>query len=294
MKPDVESHRRQLFGIAYRMLGSIADAEDIVQDAYLRWETYPEWEQVRSPKSWLTTTVTRLCIDQLRSARHRREEYVGVSLPEPLVEFSLSAPDQEAALSDSLTTAFLVMLETLSPVERAAFLLREGFGLDYSEISEAIGKSEANCRQIIRRSRENVTLRRSHFQVERTAGEALVRNFFAACESGNTAQLMTLLAPEATVYSDGGGRVKAALRPIVGADKVTRLFLGVRRFTTRPAVRLAIVNGTVGALVYDEGNLIQTMSFEIADGRIEAISIMRNPDKLAHLANFSRGETGLA
>ncbi len=286
MKPDVEPHRRQLFGIAYRMLGSIADAEDIVQEAYLRWETYPEWAQVRSPKSWLVTTVTRLCIDQLRSARKRREEYVGVYLPEPIVEVDSHAPDQEAALADSLATAFLVMLETLAPAERAVFLLREGFGLDYDEISEAVGKSEANCRQIVSRSKEHLAARRTRFEASRQDGESLVRTFFAACQSGDTAQVLSTLATHATMYADGGGKVKAAGRPVFGADNITRFFIGIRRFSGQPTVRLAQVNGTIGALFYDDGKLTQTMSFEIIDGRIETISIMRNPDKLAHLANL--------
>jgi len=286
MRPDVEPHRRQLFGIAYRMLGSIADAEDIVQDAFLRWETYPEWEQVRSPKAWLVTTVTRLCIDHLRSARHQREEYVGVNLPEPLVELDSSRPDQEAALSDSLTTGFLLMLETLSPIERAVFLLREGFDLDYDQIAAAVGKSEANCRQIISRSKEHLAQRRTRFQAARSEGESLVRTFFAACQSGDPSQVLATLAPEATMYADGGGRVKAAGRPVIGADNVARFFIGIRRFSGDPIVRLARINGTVGALFYQEGKLTQTMSFEIIDDRIETISIMRNPDKLAHLANL--------
>lgn len=286
MRPDVEPHRRQLFGIAYRMLGSIADAEDIVQDAFLRWETYPEWEQVRSPKAWLVTTVTRLCIDLLRSARHQREEYVGVNLPEPLVELDSSRPDQEAALSDSLTTGFLLMLETLSPIERAVFLLREGFDLDYEQIAAAVGKSEANCRQIISRSKEHLAQRRTRFQAVRSEGESLVRTFFAACQSGDPSQVLATLAPQATMYADGGGRVKAAGRPVIGADNVARFFIGIRRFSGDPIVRLARINGTVGALFYEGGKLKQTMSFEIIDDRIETISIMRNPDKLAHLANL--------
>lgn len=286
MRPDVEPHRRQLFGIAYRMLGRIADAEDIVQEAFLRWETYPDWEQIHSPKAWLITTVTRLCIDQLRSARHQREEYVGVNLPEPLVELDASRPDQEAALSDSLTTGFVLMLETLSPIERAVFLLREGFDLDYDQIAATVGKSEANCRQIISRSKEHLAHRRTRFQAARSEGESLVRTFFAACQSGDPSQVLATLAPEATMYADGGGRVKAASRPVVGADNVARFFIGIRRFSGDPIVRLARINGTVGALFYQEGKLMQTMSFEIVNDRIETISIMRNPDKLAHLANL--------
>ena len=286
MKPDVESHRRQLFGIACRMLGRIADAEDIVQEAYLRWETYPEWEQVRSPKSWLITTVTSLSIDQLRSARHQREEYVGIYLPEPIVEMSTAAPDREAALSDSLATAFLLMLETLAPVERAVFLLREGFGLDYDEISEVVGKSEANCRQIISRSKDHLATRRTRFEASRKDGESLVRTFFAACETGDTSQIMATLVERAVMYSDGGGKVKAAGRPIIGADNIARFLVGIRHFASNPSVRFARINGAPGALFYSDGQLAQTMAFEITDAGIETISVVRNPDKLTHLANF--------
>jgi RNA polymerase sigma-70 factor (ECF subfamily) len=289
MKPDVEIHRGQLFGIAYRMLGSVADAEDIVQDAFLRWETYPDWAQVESPKAWLVTAVTRLCIDMLRSARHLREQYVGIYLPEPLVEGPGNTPDREAALSDSLSTAFLLMLETLSPAERAVFLLREGFGYDYDEIAQTVGKSAANCRQIVTRSKERLADRRTRFLAAPSDSESLVKTFFAASATGDVSQILATLATNATMYSDGGGRVKAAGRPIIGADNIARFLVGIRRFGTMPTdVRFARVNGTAGALIFEDGRLTQTASFEIRDGRIEAISIMRNPDKLIHLADLDR------
>ena len=279
--PVFQEHRPLLFGIAYRMLGSVTEAQDMVQEVFLRWQSQAI-EEIKSPKAWLTTTVTRLCIDHLRSARVRREEYVGVWLPEPLLE-AQQPPAEAPGLAESLTTAFLVLLETLSPAERAVFLLREVFEYDYDEIARITEKSEANCRQMLRRAKEHVAAGKSRFKADAARNEQLVQQFMDACRLGDTEGLLAMLSDDATLYSDGGGKVLAAVKPIFGADRVSRFLVGVMRFVAPDEeFRFAVVNSEPGLLRFHHGQLIQTTTFALADGRITAIYVVRNPDKLRH------------
>ncbi|MEW6636675.1 MAG: RNA polymerase sigma-70 factor [Actinomycetota bacterium] len=272
-----EEHRPLLFSIAYRMLGSVMDAEDAVQEAFVRWRRAGE---VRSPKAYLTSVVTRLCIDHLRSARARREEYAGPWLPEPLVVEPAADP---AVLDETLSMAFLVLLESLSPVERAVFLLREVFDYDYAEISKIVGKSEANCRQIARRARQSVAARRPRFDPAPEDGERLVRRFVEACMSGDMEGLLRMMSEEITLWTDGGGRVRAARNPIYGSDRVARFLLGVTvRAPEGLVVRFVRVNGQPGFISYHaDGSPQGAAVFDISSGgRIAAIRLVVNPEKL--------------
>ena len=277
------SRRKLLFGIAYRMLGSVHDAEDIVQEAYIRWERV-DHATVENPQAFLCTMVTRMSIDLLRSARKQRETYVGEWLPEPLATEEVSAPEN-IALAESLSTAFLLMLERLNPVERAAFLLREVFDYDYPEVAGVIGKSEDNCRQIVRRAKERVQAPALRFEAREDARDALLNSFMSAVRDGELKVLVTLLAGDAALYSDHGGKASAARRTIRGADKIARFFIGVdTRF--RPAhfsYRAIWLNGAPGIIVYSGARAETAFSVEIEDGKIRAFYVTRNPDKLAHL-----------
>ena len=222
-----EQYRSLLFSIAYRMLGGVAEAEDMVQDTFLRWQLQAG-KEIESAKALLTTIVTRLCIDHLKSARHRREHYVGVWLPEPLMETHDRDPAQAAELADSLTNAFMLIVETLSPVERAVFLLREVFDYDYSEVSQMVGKSEANCRQMVVRAREHLAARRPRFNADPEHAAQLVNRFLLARDQGDSQALLNLLTEDATIYSDGGGKVTASRSPIRGAERVARFFINIQ------------------------------------------------------------------
>lgn len=272
-----EAHRPVLFSIAYRMLGSASEAEDVVQDAWLR-ARQDEDADVRSPRAYLTTIVTRLCIDHLRSGERTRMEYPGPWLPEPLGE-----PNQESVdLASSLTTAFLVLLEQLAPTERAVFLLREVFELDFDEIAKNVGKSEANTRQILSRARSR--LRESHprFTVSRRESEEIVQRFRHACVTGNVQELMAVLHADATFVADGGGKAAAPTSPVLGANRIAEFLIDivgkVRWSESNP--QLATINGAPGLLVRHPITGNGTYSFEIVDGRIRAIYVVRNPDKL--------------
>ena len=272
-----EAHRPLLFSIAYRMLGSASEAEDVVQDAWLR-ARQDEHADVRSPRAYLTTIVTRLCIDHLRSAERTRMEYPGPWLPEPLAE-----PNQESVeLASSLTTAFLVLLEQLTPTERAVFLLREVFELDFDEIATNVGKSEANTRQILARARGRVRDPRPRFTVPPGQSEEIVRRFRHACATGNVEELMAVLHPDAQLVADGGGKVTAATRPVLGADRIARFLLGYagKAHWTESNFALVAVNGAPGLLMRHPRSGIGTYSFDIEDGRIRTIFVVRNPDKL--------------
>jgi RNA polymerase sigma-70 factor (ECF subfamily) len=272
-----EAHRPLLFSIAYRMLGSASEAEDVVQDAWLR-ARQDEHADVRSARAYLTTIVTRLCIDHLRSAERTRMEYPGPWLPEPLAE-----PNQESAeLASSLTTAFLVLLEQLAPIERAVFLLREVFDFDYDEIARSVGKSEANTRQILARARRRLREARPRFTASRSESEEVVRRFRMACISGNVDELMAVLHADATLISDGGGKAVAATRPVLGADRIAKFVLGYARKVhwDDADFRLVTVNGAPGLLMRHALAGDGTYSFDIVDGRIRTIYVVRNPDKL--------------
>jgi RNA polymerase sigma-70 factor (ECF subfamily) len=267
------------------MLGSVSEAEDLVQETYLRWQRQPA-EKIQSARAWLTSTITRLCIDELRSARKRREEYVGVWLPEPLVEKypEGGGADRAAALADSLSTAFLVLLETLSPKERAVFLLREVFEYEYREIAEMVEVSEANCRQMVHRAKGHVAARQIRFDSTPAHSERLVQQFLVACRQGDTEGLLALLTEDVVIYSDGGGNVAAAPHPIVGDKRVARFLIGVHKIKRGVVeTRFASINSSPGVLVWADGQLAQTMNLEFVDGRIRALYIVRNPDKLKHL-----------
>jgi RNA polymerase sigma-70 factor (TIGR02957 family) len=284
----LEELRPRAFAVAYRMLGSVSEAEDIVQEALLRLHVMLEQgERIESPRAYLSTVVTRLCIDQLRSARVRRETYVGEWLPEPLVDDGRSDPADHAELADSLSLAFLVLLESLTPEQRAAFLLREVFDYPYAEIAAIIGTGEDNTRQLVARARKHVDERRPRFEASQQRREQLTRSFLAAVSDGDLQALEELLARDVVLHGDGGGRVRAVPRPVQGRAKVARLLLsGIR--ATEPfgglSLRQVQVNGQPGATVSDAaGKLIAVVVLDIADRHIQAVRAIANPDKLRHL-----------
>jgi RNA polymerase sigma-70 factor (ECF subfamily) len=269
-----------LFSIAYRMLGSVAEAEDIVQDTYLRYQrALDEGVDITSPKAYLSATVTRLAIDQLRSARARRETYVGAWLPEPLLT-SEADPAARADDADSLSMAFLLLLEQLTPVERAVFLLHDIFGYEHREIAAIVGKSELNCRQLALRAR------RPRFDVAGDARDELARRFFAAVSQGDLDGLVAMLANDVVVYGDGGGKAPQWSAPIQGAERVARLFAGMSRQLADHEIQISLhsVNGQPGAMLRDAaGQLINVFVLDIVGGAVHAVRSVINPDKLRHL-----------
>jgi RNA polymerase sigma-70 factor (ECF subfamily) len=280
--------RRLMFSIAYRMTGSVSDAEDIVQDAFVRFEhARRDGVEVESPKAWLSAVTTRLAIDHLRSARVRRERYVGPWLPEPLLTDAEPGPAERAELDESLSQAFLVVLETLSPVERAVFLLREVFAYDYADVAQAVGKSEQNCRQIATRARHHVEARQPRFDLDGDERNELFDRFLAACGSGEVGELEELLAADAVVYSDGGGKISAARKPITGVERIARFLTNItvrRRAAGSSVERRVTVNGQPGVVVVGaDGAVSDVVTIDVADGAIQAVRIVRNPDKLRHL-----------
>jgi RNA polymerase sigma-70 factor (ECF subfamily) len=291
MLADFDRHRPLLFSIAYRMLGSVADAEDIVQESYLRWIRASK-QEVRSSKAYLSTTVTRLCLDHLRSARARRERYVGPWLPEPLLTDPAPDAADAAALEDSLSMAFLVLLESLSPVERAVFLLREVFGFDYAEVASLVGKREANCRQIARRAKRSVEARRPRFERSPEQEERLMGRFLEASVEGDMEGLLSLLSEDAVLYSDGGGKTRAALNPIFGADKIARFASNIlRKAPPGFVVRRMRVNGRPGLVGYfGDGSPQSVTTLDVAKGRILAIRLVLNPEKLGNVPHLERFE----
>jgi RNA polymerase sigma-70 factor (ECF subfamily) len=275
--------RPYLFSIAYRMLGSVSDAEDMLQETFLRWHATPPGE-VKSPRAYLSTIITRLCLDQLKSAKARHEVYPGTWLPEPLFENRATALEEESERRDSLSLAFLFLLEKLSPPERAAFLLREVFGYEYEEVAEIIGKSPSNCRQMVSRARQYLHSNRPRFPVSPEKQRQLVANFVQATSSGNMEQLLSMLREDVVSYSDGGGKVAAALNPVVGAEKVMRLFVGLMRKAPPDfRVEFSEVNGQPALAGYMGDKLYNVITFEFDGDRISRIMTVSNPDKL-HLA----------
>jgi RNA polymerase sigma-70 factor (ECF subfamily) len=277
--------RRSAFAIAYRMLGSVSEAEDVVQEALLR--LHRAREEIESPNAFLSTVVTRLALDHLRSARARRETYVGEWLPEPLMTGADGDPARKAETADSLSLAFLVLLESLSPEQRAAFLLREVFDEPYDRIAEVVDTSGQNARQLVTRARRHVQERRPRFEASRRQREELATRFFAAAEEGDLDALEKLLAHDVVFRGDGGGKVPAAARPIHGRAKVARaLGAGLRTLTRLGGftMRREEINGQPGALFLDhEGRLISVTILDIADGQVQGVSAIVNPDKLRHL-----------
>ena len=278
--------RPLLFSIAYRMLGSVSEAEDVVQEAFLRLHRAAvRGTAVESPKSYLSAATTRLAIDHLRSARVRRERYVGAWLPEPLVTDPTDVAGH-AEMADSLSLAFLVLLERLSPVERAVFLLRDVFGYGYGEVGRLVGKREDNCRQIAARARRHVQAGRPRFEASRRRRDELARRFLAAVEQGDTEGLVGLLAEDAVMYGDGGGKAPAVAEPLHGALRVARFLLGLARQAKQLGIELrpAEVNGQPGAVAYDGGGgVLSVLCLDIADGRVQTVHSIVNPDKLRHL-----------
>lgn len=282
-----DGFRPRMFSIAYRMLGSASEAEDVVQEAFLRlYRASVEGTTIDSPQAFLTTVTTRLAIDTLRTARVRRERYVGLWLPEPLLTSTEPDPAEHAELADSLSFAFLSLLETLSPVERAVFLLREIFDYGYDEIAEIVQKSEQNCRQIFVRAKKRIDEGKPRFNVAHGAQQELLTRFFDAAGSGSLANLVDFLAADATFCGDGGGKVTAYPRPIFGRDRVGRLLQSL--FATARELNITfqftVINAQPGVLAFDSsGRLINVLVLDIAGGVIQTLRSIANPDKLAHL-----------
>ena len=271
-----EPLRPKLMRVAYRMLGSVADAEDLIQEAFIRWIRADRGE-VRDPETFLRRTVTRLCLDQLKSARRRRETYVGPWLPEPLVE---EEDTEDVALP------LMLALERLSPLERAAFLLHDVFGLEFDEIAATIKRDSATCRQLAARARRHVREVRPRFQVEKQRGLALAEAFFAASRSGDMSALRAMLSADVSVHADGGGKRPAAAEPVVGLDAVMKLheFLAtLLREKPSTLVRTGFINGLPGFVTLEADGELQTTALDLEEGRIAAIYIVRNPEKLKHL-----------
>jgi RNA polymerase sigma-70 factor (ECF subfamily) len=274
-----EERRGAMTGLAYRMLGSRADAEDVVQDAWIRWRGV-EADEVANPAGFLNKVVTRLCLDRLKSARARREVYVGEWLPEPVVD------EDNERLGEDLSVAFLLALERLTPLERAAFLLHDVFDAPFADIAKTLGRTEAACRQLAARAREHVKAGKPRYHPSAEEEQRLTGAFLAATMSGDESLLRGILAQDVVMHSDGGGIAKATMNPVFGLEKAIRLVLGLKKKFPVPddtAARLARINGAPGIVLSHDGVVFQTMGLEIVDGRIAAVYTMRNPEKLARL-----------
>ena len=279
-----ERYRARLFGIAYRMLGSVDDANDLVQEAYLRWHQ-ADVAEIRAPEGWLVAVMTRLSIDRLRRAETERERYVGHWLPEPIATGARDAPDRNVELASDLSMAFLVLLERLAPEERAAFLLREVLDADYGEIARVLEKSESACRQMVHRARTRVREERPRFAVASETKERLVRHFLSALEAGDQATLLAVVAEDATFVSDGGGRVSSVRNVIRGADRVVRLLLGLeRKYDGVLTHRVEWLNGEPALVSRAGDHLVCTTSIAIEGERVVGFYRVLNPDKLRHVA----------
>lgn len=280
-------YRALLFSIAYRMLGSVADAEDMLQDAFIRWQQAVDAE-IRSPRAFLVTIISNLCINHLQSARVQREEYVGHWLPEPIVTAPGSDPLGVLQVDESLSMAFLVLLERLTPIERAVFLLREVFDYKYSEIAAIVGENEANCRQILGRARQHVGAARPRFTASAQERDDLLERFLQATGAGDVNSLVALLADDVVLHSDGGGKAVALPNLINGAEHVGRALLhGFKELVPSNIVaRMAQINGEPGIVTYLNGRPFSVLTLDARDGRIRGIYIVTNPDKLSHLPNL--------
>jgi RNA polymerase sigma-70 factor (ECF subfamily) len=292
-----EAHRTHLIGIAYRMLGEMSAAEDVAQEAWLRWQR-ADGEEIRDPRAWLSAVAVRLSLDALRKARTRRETYVGPWLPEPILPddvraLAADAPAARAELASDLSLALLHVLERLSPEERAALILHDAFDCDYSVIAQALEKSEAACRKLVSRARERVKTERPRHTVDRGQHQDLLQRFAAASASADVTALTKLFAPDVVLYSDGGGKAKAALNPIYGADKVTRFLAGVMsKFRPKNGFEVVLVemNGMPGFVLQEDGALHSALTVEFDGDTLSALYFVRNPDKLERLNRlFSPG-----
>jgi RNA polymerase sigma-70 factor (TIGR02957 family) len=282
-----ESYRRLLFSVAYRMLGTVADAEDIVQDAWLRWSGADRMK-VEDAKAYLVRVVTNAAIDRLRSAQVRRESYVGPWLPEPV----LTSPDvaEDVELAESVSLAMLVVLETLSPLERAVFVLREVFGFSHAEVAATLERSEESVRQVAHRARRHVTERRTRYSADRAEQRRVTEEFLAAAVGGDLERLLAVLAPDVVLVSDGGGKRIAARRPLAGAEEVARFLIGIAK---RPydgvavedvTIEITDVNGVTGVVIEGGGMILTTMAAAVENGRVKALHLVANPDKLGSIA----------
>jgi RNA polymerase sigma-70 factor, ECF subfamily len=278
-----DEHRGLLFSIAYRMLGSVSDAEDMLQEAFIRWQQARD-EEIRSPRAFLVTIVSRLCINHLQSARVQREQYVGEWLPEPILTDPHADPLGVLRVDESLSMALLVLLERLTPVERAVFLLREVFDFSYPEIAKSLGQSEANCRQMLHRARGHVGSMRRRFEASAREHMTLLQRFLDATRDGDMAGLLELLARDAMLHSDGGGKAIAVPNVVRGAEKVARgLVLGRARLPEHLVARITQINGKPGVVSYLEGKPFSVLVLNVEEGRIRGVYVVTNPEKLAHL-----------
>lgn len=281
-----ERERGRLFRLAYRMLGSVAEAEDAVQDTWLRWQT--RRRQADEPRAYLARIAIRLCLDRLKGASRRREVYVGPWLPEPLVD-DRQGPEADAERTEEVSIALMLALERLSPLERAAFILRTAFDMDFAEIAATLGREEATCRQLVHRARGHVRAARPRFAVAEGEGERLADAFLAAARGGDLAGLRDLLAAGATLHTDGGGRRIAALNVVRGGDRIARFFAGLAakgRLGSPLWYRRLRINGLPGCITVEPDGALQTVTIETLEGWITAVYVMRNPEKLRHLAGL--------
>jgi RNA polymerase sigma-70 factor (ECF subfamily) len=282
---ELEALRRHAFGVAYRMLGSVSEAEDVAQEALLRLTR--QEGRIDEPAAWVTTVATRLSINVLKSARARRESYVGPWLPEPLLVDPAPGPASHAELADSLSQGLLVLLERLTPVERAAYLLRDVFDYEYAEIADIIERTEVNSRQLVTRARKHIEASRPRFDADEAARDALLERFLGAAEDGDLEALEQLLAKDAVLYADGGGKAIAPPEPLVGAALIARFIVGVtrmRRFLGEFEPRLVKVNGQTGRILRVPGvRTWEVLTVDVVEDRIQTVRIVRNPDKLGHL-----------
>ncbi|MDQ0036387.1 RNA polymerase sigma-70 factor (ECF subfamily) [Variovorax boronicumulans] len=279
-----DSHRRRLQGIAYRMLGSVAEAEEVVQDAWLRWHEADK-ASFDSAEAWLVTVVTRLSIDRLRAAKVQREHYIGAWMPEPTLTESPDTPEESLERADNISVAFLAVLERLAPEARAAFLMREVFEADYDEVALTLGKSEAACRQLVHRAKAQVQDARPRYQVSRETHQRLLRAFADAAARGSMQDLKALMTEEVELIGDGGGKVQSFSKVLTGNQRLAQLYYSLWR-RMGPVVRMELVeiNGEPGLLRFIDGELESAQTFEIEDERIARIRVQRNPDKLARIA----------
>lgn len=278
-----EAHRPGLFRLAYAMLKRVTLAEDAVQEAFIRWQKQ-DIEHIHSPQNYLYKIVNNICLDEIKSARNRREKYIGPDLPEPFVTTEHETPETEVELTESLSMALFVVLDQLNPVERAVFILREVFDYDYGAISEIVDKSQSHCRKIAQRARQNVREKKPRFEKKSTEQRELVTAFITAFREGELDKIENKLAKEAILYADGGGKVTAAGKPVVGGAKIVKFLTNIRKDITE-TVRFEFmdINGEPGAIGYLDGRLNDAMSIHIENGQIQSIYVILNPDKLQHL-----------
>ncbi len=299
MDESFESYRSYLFAIAYRMLGSAMDAEDMVQETWVRYQATPS-DAIRSLKAYLTTILTRLCMDQLQLAHRKREQYIGPWLPEPILTPEAMAmaetgdPERRVDLEESVSLAFLILLEQLQPFERAVFLLREVFAYEFAEIASMLGKTEAACRRSFSRAKLHLQDHRPRFPASRNTHRQLLTGFLRATQAGDMEALMELLAEEVTLWADGGGKARgAATRPVIGREAVTRFMLGTRRFWPESArVEVEDVNGQAALVIHVDDLPFVVLTIEEEQGRIQAIRILANTEKLARVAHVVRRDSG--